>query len=60
MPSFVMNGMPITARPVIEIATVTPAKITARPAVDDAYAAASCGGIPSCNACRKRVTMNRV
>ncbi len=33
MPSFVMNGMPITARPVIEIATVTPAKITARPAV---------------------------
>ena len=31
MPSFVMKGMPITARPVIEIATVTPAKITARP-----------------------------
>ena len=36
MPSFVMNGMPITARPVIEIATVTPAKITARPAVAEA------------------------
>ena len=35
MPSFVMNGMPIVARPVIEIATVTPAKITARPAVAD-------------------------
>ena len=36
MPSLVTNGMPITARPVIEIATVTPAKITARPAVADA------------------------
>ncbi len=36
MPSLVMNGMPITARPVIEMATVTPAKMTARPAVAEA------------------------
>ena len=60
MPSFVMNGMPITARPVIEIATVIPAKITARPAVAEAYAAASRGGMPSWSACLKRVTMNSV
>ena len=31
IPSFVMKSRPISARPVIEIATVTPAKITARP-----------------------------
>ena len=38
-----MKSSPISARPVIEIATVTPAKITARPAVAPAAAAASCG-----------------
>ena len=60
MPSFVMKSSPISASPVIEIATVTPAKITARPAVAPAAAAASCGDSPSCRNCRNRVTMNSV
>ena len=60
MPSLVMKSMPITARPVIEMATVTPAKITARAAVAPAAAAASCGVSPSCSSCRNLVTMNSV
>ena len=60
MPSFVMKSMPISARPVIEMATVVPAKSTARPAVALAAAAASCGSRPSCRYCRNRVTMNSV
>ena len=55
-----MKSRPISARPVIEIATVTPAKITARPAVAPAAAAASCGDSPSCRNCLKRVTMKSV
>ncbi len=55
-----MKSMPMNARPVIEIATVVPAKMTARPAVAPAVAAASRGGSPSWSACRNRVTMNRV
>jgi hypothetical protein len=37
------NGMPTSARPEIEMATVVPAKMTARPAVDPAVTAASSG-----------------
>ncbi len=60
MPSLVMKSSPISARPVIEIATVVPAKMTARPAVAPAAAAAACGDSPSCKNCRKRVTMKSV
>ena len=60
MPSFVMKSMPMIARPVIEIATVRPAKITARPAVAPAAAAASCGERPSWRSCLNLVTMNSV
>jgi len=55
-----MKSSPIRASPVIEIATVTPAKMTARPAVAPAAAAAFCGDSPSWRNCRKRVTMKRV
>ena len=58
MPILVMKSRPIVASPTTEIATVAPAKMTARPAVDAASAAASRGGTPSCSAWRKRVTMN--
>ena len=58
MPSFVTKSRPKNASPVTEIATVTPAKSTARPAVAPASAAASAGASPSCKNCRKRVTMN--
>ena len=44
IPSFVTKSRPKKARPVTEMATVTPAKITARPAEDPASAAASHGG----------------
>ena len=57
MPSFVMKSRPKNARPVTEIATVRPAKITARPAEAPASAAASHGGRPSWRYCLKRVTM---
>ena len=57
-PMTVMNWSPIANRPVIEMATVMPAKITARPAVAAAAAAASRGGSPSCSSCLNRVTMN--
>ena len=60
MPSLVMKSMPMKARPVIEIATVVPAKITARPAVAPAAAAASRVVSPSCSTCLNRVTMNSV
>ncbi len=60
MPSLVMKSIPMMASPVIEIATVVPAKSTARPAVALAAAAASCGGRPSCRYCRNRVTMKSV
>ena len=46
MPMTVMNRIPIVKRPRIEIATVMPAKITARPAVAAAPAAASRGEQP--------------
>ena len=59
-PSLVMKSMPMNARPVIEIATVVPAKITARPAVAPAAAAASGGDSPSCSICRNLVTMKSV
>ena len=59
MPIFVMKSRPIVAKPTTEMATVAPAKITARPAVEAAVAAASFGVAPSCRAWRKRVTMNR-
>ncbi len=58
MPSFVTKSSPITAKPLTEIATVRPAKITARPAEAPASAAASTGERPSCRSWRKRVTMN--
>ena len=57
-PMIVMKLRPITNRPVIEIATVMPAKMTARPAVAAAPAAASRGDNPSCSSCLNRVTMN--
>ena len=58
MPSFVTKSSPKKARPVTEIATVSPAKITARPAEAPASAAATRGSSPSCRNCLKRVTMN--
>ena len=59
MPSLVTKSRPKKARPVTEIATVRPAKSTARPAEDPASEAASTGDSPSCRSCLKRVTMNR-
>ncbi len=56
-PSLVTNGIPMSMRPEIEIATVSPAKITARPAVVPAVTAALTGRWPSARAWRKRVTM---
>ena len=58
MPSLVTKSRPKNARPVTEIATVRPAKSTARPADAPASAAASRGDSPSCRSWRKRVTMN--
>jgi hypothetical protein len=58
-PSFVMKSSPTTASAEIEIATVVPAKMTARPAVATAAAAASSDESPSWSACRNRVTMKR-
>ena len=57
-PSLVTNGMPTTARPEIETATVSPAKRTARPAVLVAVTAACFGVSPSARAERNRVRMN--
>ncbi len=57
MPSFVTKSRPKNASPVTEIATVSPAKSTARPAEAPASAAASAGESPSCRSCRNRVTM---
>jgi hypothetical protein len=57
-PSFVTKSIPKSARPLTEIATVVPAKRTARPAEAPASAAASGAGRPSCRSCRNRVTMN--
>ncbi len=59
IPSFVTKSSPISASPEIEIATVSPANSTARPADDPASAAASAGERPSCSSCLNRVTMNR-
>ena len=56
-PILVMKSMPRRASDEIEIATVMPAKITARPAVAAAVVAASTGDWPSWRAWRKRVTM---
>ena len=56
-PSFVTKSSPKSASPLTEIATVSPAKSTARPADAPASAAASAGESPSCRSCRKRVTM---
>ena len=58
-PILVMKSRPSRASAEIEIATVTPAKITARPAVDAAVVAASTGSRPSWSAWRNRVTMSR-
>ena len=58
MPSFVTKSRPKNARPVTEIATVTPAKSTALPAEAPASAAASAGESPEWRSCLKRVTMN--
>ena len=58
MPSFVTKSSPNSASPLTEIATVSPAKSTARPAEAPASAAASIGERPSCRCWRKRVTMN--
>ena len=57
IPSFVTKSRPKKARPVTEIATVSPAKMVARPAEAPASAAASAGERPSWSSCRKRVTM---
>jgi hypothetical protein len=57
MPSLVTKSRPKKASPVTEIATVRPAKSTARPAEAPASAAASVGDRPSCRYCRNRVTM---
>ena len=57
-PIVVMKSRPSRASAEIEIATVTPAKITARPAVEAARVAASIGSRPSWRAWRKRVTMS--
>jgi hypothetical protein len=58
IPSFVTKSSPKNASPLTEMATVRPAKSTARPADAPASAAASRGDSPSCKSCRKRVTMN--
>ena len=58
IPSLVTKSSPKNARPDTPIATVRPAKSTARPAEAPASAAASSGDSPSCSSCRKRVTMN--
>ena len=58
IPSFVTKSRPMNARPATEIATVSPAKMTARPAEAPASAAASAGESPSWSSCLKRVTMN--
>ena len=58
IPSFVTKSRPKNASPVTEIATVSPANSTARPAEAPASAAASRGSRPSWRNCRKRVTMN--
>ena len=58
IPSFVTKSRPMKARPLTEIATVRPAKSTARPAEAPASAAASRGASPSWRSCLKRVTMN--
>ena len=58
MPSFVTKSSPKKASPVTEIATVMPAKSTARPAEAPASAAASTRRQPFVQACLKRVTMN--
>ena len=55
-PAAVMNGMPATIRPRIAMTTVPPAKITARPAVATARAAASSTSIPRARCSRWRVT----
>ena len=57
IPSFVTKSSPKKASPVTEIATVRPAKSTARPADEPASAAASVGERPLWSSCRKRVTM---
>ena len=56
-PSFVTKSSPKNASPLTEMATVSPAKIVARPADAPASAAASTGESPSCMSWRKRVTM---
>ena len=58
IPSLVTKSRPMNASPATEIATVSPAKITARPADAPASAAASCFDRPSWSSCLKRVTMN--
>ncbi len=58
MPSFVTKSRPIRAKPLTEMATVSPANHTALPAEAPASAAASCGESPSWRSCLKRVTMN--
>ena len=57
MPSFVTKSSPISARPLTEIATVRPAKSTARPADAPASVAASSGDNPPWSSCLKRVMM---
>ncbi len=57
MPSLVTKSRPKNASPVTEIATVSPAKSTARPAEAPASLAASTGDSPSCRYCLNRVTM---
>ena len=54
-----MKSSPISARPVIEMATVVPAKMTARPAVAPAAAAATWAIVRRAEL-SKRVTMNSV
>ena len=56
-PRMVTNVSPMKASPVTEMATVTPAKITARPAVAPASAAASRGERPPWSSSRNLVTM---
>ena len=58
IPSFVTKSSPMNASPETEIATVSPAKRTARPADEPASAAATRGGRPSWSSCLNRVTMN--
>jgi len=59
-PILVTNGMPIRNSPEIEIATVRPAKMTARPAVATAVTEASTGDRPSASPWRNRIRMNNV